>query len=36
MDCEVGEESEEPVGSEEGVGGQTSPGEGAKANLRTD
>ena len=36
MDCEVGKESEEPVGSEEGVDGQMSPGEGAKANLCTD
>ena len=35
-DCEVGEESEKPVGSEEGVDRQMSPGEGAKANPCTD
>ena len=36
MDCEVGEESEEPIGSEEGVNGQMSPREGAEANPCTD
>ena len=36
MDREGGEESEEPTGSEEGVNRQTSPGEGAEANLCTD
>ena len=35
-DCQVGEESEEPIGSEEGVDGWMSPGEGAKANPCTD
>ena len=33
-DREVGEESEEPIGSEEEVSGQMSPGEGAKASPR--
>ena len=32
MDREVGEENEEPVGSEQEVSGQTSPGEGAEAS----
>ena len=36
MDHEVGEESEEPIGSKEGVNGQMSPREGAEANLHTD
>ena len=31
-DHEVGDESEEPVGSKEGEDGQTSPGKGAEAN----
>ena len=35
-DCEAGKESEEPVGSEEEVNGQMSPGEGAEASPRTD
>ena len=34
-DCEVSEESEEPVVSEDGVNGQMSPGEGAEADLCT-
>ena len=34
-DHEAGEESEEPVGSEEEANGQISPGEGAEANLCT-
>ena len=33
--CEVGEESEGPVGSEEGVDGWTSPREGAEADPHT-
>ena len=36
MECEVGEESKEPIGSEEEVSGQTSPGEGAEASLHID
>ena len=36
MDHEAGEESEEPIWSEEGVNGQMSPGEGAEANPCTD
>ena len=32
MDCEAGEESEEPVGSEEEASGWMSPGEGAEAS----
>ena len=35
-DCEAGEESEEPIGSEEEANGWTSPGEGAKASAHTD
>ena len=35
-DHEAGEESKEPVGSEKGADGQTSPGEGAEANPCTD
>ena len=31
-DCEAGEESEEPIGSEEEVSGQMRPGEGAEAS----
>ena len=35
MDCEVSEESEEPVGSKEGANGWTSSGEGAEASPCT-
>ena len=34
-DCEAEEESEEPIGSEEGVDGQMSPGDVAETNTHT-
>ena len=34
-DQEAGEESEEPIGSEEGADGQMSPGDEAERNVRT-
>ena len=34
-DCEVGEESEEPIRSEEGTDGQMSPGDEAETNAHT-
>ena len=34
-DWEVGEESEEPIGSEEGADGQMSPGDKAERNMHT-
>ena len=34
-DCEVGEESKEPIGSKEGVDRQTSPGDEAERNACT-
>ena len=34
-DREAGEESEEPIRSEEGADGWTSPGDGAETNTRT-
>ena len=34
-DCEVGEEREEPIRSEEGVDGQMSPGDEAETHVYT-
>ena len=34
-DCEVGDESDEPIGSEEGVDGQMSAGDEAETNTHT-